>query len=660
MNRRMTLLSIACAAACGDDIPDAVATHTGSGTATTSTSTTTAATTDPGADTTAGVADVPAMPRCDGFATTRNLYWGDLHVHTAMSFDAWLHDVRADPALAYAFAKGEAVTLPPLDANGRGTQTIQLARPLDFAAVTDHAEYLAEVAACTTPGNAAYDTQLCTAYRVADGDALVDWGIQLGSPTPTRFAEVCGPGGIDCPALAAEGWHRTIDAAQAAQDTTSACTFTSFVGYEWSGAPGLSNLHRNVIFRSDVVPALPVSYFDATSPTALWDALTTGCLDVDGCDVLAIPHNSNWSNGRMFFVEPAPGTDEAAAATRRADLEPLVEIFQHKGASECQREPSGIGGAPDELCDFEQLRREPYDDCGDGVGGGAMAGFGCVSRRDFLRGALLEGLTEEARIGVNPFRLGFIASTDTHNGTPGAVDEEGYLGHVGSEEGDLRGRLTDQVPAGPRNNPGGLVAVWAEHNTRDALFEAMRRRETYGTSGPRIAVRMFGGPNLPDGLCDDPTLIETGYAQGVPMGGVMAAGAGGAPRFVVTALRDATAEGMPLQRIQIIKGWREADGSVHTSVVDVAGGDNGAGVQLPSCTPTGKGAESLCGTWTDPDFDAAEPAWYYARVLENPVCRWSYADCDAVSDPKPTACTDGSLPDTIQERAWTSPIWWSP
>jgi hypothetical protein len=646
---------------CGDDLPDA--SPTSSTTALPSTGTSAAATStsaESGADSTGTPADLPAAPQCDNYDPLRNLYWGDLHVHTAMSFDAWLHDVRTDPDDAYAFARGEALSLPPLDGDGNGTQTIQLAQALDFAAVTDHAEYLAEVAACTTPGNAAYDSALCQAYRVADIDALVDWGIQLGAARPMRFAEVCGPGGVDCPALAAEGWARTIDAAEAAQDTSSACTFTSFVGYEWSAGPGLSNLHRNVIFRSSTVPALPRSYFEATTPTALWDALTTECLDVEGCDVLAIPHNSNWSNGRMFYAEPAPGTDEAAAATRRAQLEPLMEVFQHKGASECQVAPSGILGAPDELCDFEQLRAAPYPDCGDGVGGGAMAGVGCVSRRDFLRGALLEGLREERRIGVNPFQVGVIASTDTHNGTPGAVAEDSYLGHVGSEESDARSRLTGLVPAGPRNNPGGLVAVWATENSRDALFEAMRRRETYGTSGPRIAVRMFAGFDLPEGLCEDPDLVEKGYAQGVPMGGVLVAGQGAAPRFVATALRDPAADGMPLQRVQIVKGWVDADDTSHTAVFDIAGGDNGASVELPSCTPVGRGADTLCGTWTDPDFDPAVPAWYYVRVLENPTCRFSTRDCDAVGDPKPAACIGENLPDTIQERAWSSPVWWTP
>ncbi len=608
---------------------------------------------------TSGATDVSTeVPVCDDFNPQRNLYWGDLHVHTAYSFDAWLHDVRVDPDQAYRFAQGEAVQLPPLDRNGKPTQLVQLDRPLDFAAVTDHAEFLAEVEACTVAGSAAFDTPLCIDYRANQNGALVSFGLQLGTANPTRFEEICGQGLADCPMLAAEVWQRTIDAAQAHYDGGPSCRFTSFVGYEWSGMQSLSNLHRNVIFRSDDVPQLPLSYYEAPSATALWDALNTQCLEgLANCDVLAIPHNANWSNGKLFAVEyPGAGT-QAEQAQRRAAMEPLVEIFQHKGDSECSPGLSGIVGAPDELCSFEKLRAEPFDDCGDGVGSNGMLGSGCVSRRDFARGALLDGLREHTRLGVNPFAVGFIASTDTHNGTPGLVDEDAYAGHVGREEGDALARLTGTVPAGPLNGPGGLVAVWAPQNTRESVFDALRRREVYGTSGPRMTVRVFGGFELPDDLCGGGDLVAMGDAQGVPMGGVLpAAVAGTAPRLVVSALRDP--QGLPLQRAQVIKGWIDASGTGHVDVFDVAGGDNGATVDPVTCQPQGAGADTLCGVWTDPDFDPTLPAYYYVRVVENPRCRWSAADCQGLGDQAPKVCD--TLPVAIQERAWTSPIWYTP
>lgn len=598
-----------------------------------------------------------AAPTCDDHDPLRNLYWGDLHVHTAYSFDAWLHDVRVDPDTAYRFAQGDPVGLPPLDERGNPTQVVQIDRPLDFAAVTDHAEFLAEVEACTMRGSPAYDTPLCVDYRANQNGALVTFGLQLGLPMPSRFPAICGPGVVDCPALAQQVWQRTIDAAQAHHDHSAACRFTTFVGYEWSGMQSLSNLHRNVIFRDERVPTAPLSYYEAPSAQALWDALREQCLDAGtGCDALAIPHNPNWSNGKLFRVEYLGRGSEAEQAAARAALEPLVEVFQHKGDSECIEGLSGVLGAPDELCAFEKLRPPPYDDCGDGVGSNGMVGGGCLSRRDFLRGALLEGLREQVRIGVNPFALGFIASTDTHNGTPGAVDEDAYVGHVGREEGDALARLTGEVPAGPRNGPGGLVAVWATENSRDAIFEALRRREAYGTSGPRIAVRVFGGAALPEDLCEQGDPIALADAAGVPMGGVLPPEPGGPPRLLVSALRDP--EGLPLERVQVIKGWVDRAGLGHADVHDVVVSDAGATVDPATCTPEGDGLDAVCAVWTDPDFDPGVPAYYYVRVVENPRCRWSARDCAALGAKAPPVCAE--LPATIQERAWTSPLWYEP
>lgn len=597
---------------------------------------------------------VDAREACADRNPLRNLYFGDLHVHTAYSFDAWINDVRTDPAGAYRLARGEAVA-------GR-----KLARPLDFAAVTDHSEYLAEVEGCTTPGSAVYDTDRCVNFRAATPSALVSFGLGLDGDDAARFDDLCGPGALDCPARAAAVWGRVQEAAEAAYDRSAACTFTSFVAYEWSGQRNLSNLHRNVIFRSSRVPSAPISHFEAPTAFELWQRLQSECKDgLAGCDVLAIPHNSNWSNGNLFVPEAPAGADPAELARVRAELEPLLEIFQHKGDSECIGGLPGLG-PPDELCDFEKLRLPPFDDCGDATGSQGMLNKGCVSRLDYLRGILLAGLSEEQRLGINPYRLGVIASTDTHNATPGLVEESDFRGHFGAREADATARLTGNVPAGPRNSPGGLVAVWAEENSREAIFDALRRREVYGTSGPRIAVRVFAGWDLPEDLCAGGDLVAEADARGVPMGGVLTRRPGetGAPVIVATAQRDPGAPGSPgskLERLQVIKGWLDDTSTGAITVVDLAGGPDGSVVDEATCAADQRGADLLCGTWRDPEFDPGRPAFYYVRVIEDPVCRWSWRDCLSLPEAdRPPACADPTLPRTLQERAWTSPIWYSP
>jgi len=598
----------------------------------------------------------------------RNAYFGDLHIHTALSFDAWIWDERRTPGDAYRFARGEPVPLSPLRDQKPGTTQIKLERPLDFAAVTDHAEFLAEVEACVRPGSKAYDTLSCVLYREGTFLSTVVIANQLYLNDPKRSADICGPDRVDCPALAKSVWKGVRDAAEDAYDRTSNCSFTSFVAYEYTGVPKIANMHRNVIFRNDVVPELPVSYFEQPTKQGLWAELKRNCIDgMPGCDVLAIPHNSNESNGNAFFPE-YPGAEtlqgERDQASLRVQVEPLVEIFQHKGDSECMNGLYGVFGQPDELCNFEKLRPSHFPDCMDGTGSLAEVGLGCISRLDFVRFVLLEGLKEEARIGVNPYRLGIIASTDTHNATGGAVREDRFPGHHGNKDDSPAKRLDPEFVI---HNPGGLAAVWAEENSRNAIFDALKRRETFGTSGPRMIVRLFGGWDFPDALCKEPDFVEQGYRKGVPMGGNLPPGPNGTarPRFAVSAMREpdfGSTEGVDLQRIQIIKGWLDADQGAAYEVFEVAGDpENGATVDLDTCVPLGEGFDTLCAVWTDTSFDPSRPAFYYARVVENPTCRWSTYDCiNLPPEERPEACSDPNLDKMVQERAWTSPIWYQP
>ncbi len=609
---------------------------------------------------------------CTGRNPKRNLYFGDLHAHTRLSFDAYGYEVRTTPAQAYAFAKGEELVLPPLDPEGKGTRRVRLSRPLDFVALTDHQEYLAEIHLCTTPGTAAYDSALCQMYRRGGDTVVFVFGIQFTDPSPVRFKDVCQADGVDCRETGRELWRSVVQAAEDAYDRSSSCSFTAFVGYEYSGTPRVANNHRNIIFRNGQVPELPPSYFEQTTEEGLWTELEETCLGPENsCDFISIPHNMNWSNGNMFTLDyrGLPLEEQVEAARFRAKMEPLVEAHQHKGDLECQ---NGFEGIPeDPLCDFEKIRAADFLDCGDAPGILGIAGAGCVSRYDFTRNILKLGLSEGLRLGVNPYRLGIIGSTDTHNGTPGMTEEYDFHGHVGVADDTTDKRLikmqvTHNTPA---YNPGGLAAVWAVENSRDALFQAFRNREVYSTSGTRIQVRFFGGWDYPRTLCDEDDFVSVGYEEGVPMGGQLAARPdhGSAPLFAVMATKDPGVEGRPgtpLQRIQIIKGWIGADGQEREKVVEVAGDpDSGAAVDPETCEPFGEGFERLCAVWEDPEFDPGWPAFYYARIVENPTCSWRHYDCSTYSpdDPGlPAACTEPVFQKVIQERALTSPIWYDP
>ncbi len=611
----------------------------------------------------------------------RNPYFGDLHVHTAISFDANIQGTRTRPGDAYRFARGEPIGLPPYDGSGSPTRTVTLDRPLDFAAVTDHAEFFAEVDICTDPSSPGYDSRTCTSFRAGDATAGNFGELTTILIAPERQARVCVTHPELCASREVAIWQEVQDAAEEHYDRSAECSFTTFVGYEWTGTAAGTNLHRNIIFRNRSVQRIPVSYVDAPRPEALWTRLEATCLDTGTpCDLVSIPHNGNLGGGQMFVPvaeNGAPYTREESE--RRSRLEPLVEIYQHKGASECVRGVNHPLASEDELCDFEMLHpglctgaaTDPPD-CVDACEGGAIGFLGtCIGPGDLARGSLRTGLSEWARSGGNPFMLGFIGSTDTHVSTPGLVREQGFPGHVGQSDDDPSEQL--RVPDGPlvrglTASAGGLAVLWAEENSRDALFDAMRRRETYATSGPRIVVRFFAGWSYPSDLCASVDAIEQSYATGVPMGGELPTRPNGAtaPTFFVSALRDAL--GVPLAHVQIIKGWLEA-GETHELVYEVAGDPaNGASVDETTCTPIGAGADSLCTVWVDPDFDAAQPAFYYARVVENPTCRWSRhacnaaaVDCSAIDSTHALwACCDPAVSHVVAERAWTSPVWYLP
>jgi hypothetical protein len=606
----------------------------------------------------------------------RQPFFGDLHVHTAYSMDVPELGVRNTPDDAYRFARGEAVTLPGTTADG-SPRRVQLERPLDFAAVTDHAEWIGEVSLCERSDSPVYSSEHCRIFRGEQPPPAGSLGgPMLGIVSATgRPPTLCGADMGLCRSEASSVWQRIGEAAERAYDRSARCSFTTFHAWEYSYSPYMSKVHRNVILRNEIVPELPISWLDEPTPQGLWRRLAQLCNDTGtGCQALAIPHNPNLSNGRSFAItwRDLPLEEQRAQAEQRAAIEPLVEMMQVKGESECQRGLWNVVGAADEFCDFEKIRglAPSPPDCEAGIGAGAQAGLGCVSRLDYARYALAEGLAEQRRIGVNPYRLGFIGSTDSHNGTPGDTEEYSNSGHDGIQDGTPARRLADErVFAGAKPvgfNPGGLAGVWAEENARDSIFDALLRRETFATSGTRIAPRFFGGWDLPADLCTRGDLVGTGYARGVPMGGTLPARSAraGAPVFAVAALRDSGTAAHPgalLQRAQIIKVWVDDAGLFHEEVHDVAGGANRASVDTETCTPRGSGHDRLCGVWRDPDFDASRPAVYYVRVLENPSCRWHAWDCLGIpAAERPASCSDPAAPWTIQERAWTSPIWYSP
>lgn len=628
---------------------------------------------------------------CEDYSPNRVALFGDLHVHTSLSFDAAANSIGATPEDAYRYGMGEAIDFWPV-VNGEPTGRFKIDRPLDFLAVTDHGEFLGERQLCRESDSPRYDSEFCQATRVNERQGMILFGQVITTETPARIPGVCGEDGALCREYAKGPWARINAAAEAAYDRSAKCSFTSLHGYEYTGTPGTSNYHRNVIFRNSNVPDLPVSYIDAPFDSQLWERLDEQCTEERGCEYLTIPHNTNLANGRMApYMRLDPTIENRRAyAAKRLQREPIMEIFQHKGASECINGLSSVLGAPDELCNIEAVRvmgeaktymttgaiegggasdvrlgtaTEITAECGDEVGANGMLGGGCVHATDFQRSGLLVGLEEEQEIGFNSVKLGVIASTDTHTATPGAVAEEDWRGHVSLESTPEERLQPGLLTSGIDGNPGGLAGVWAVENSRDAIFDAMQRREVFGTSGPRIAPRFFGGWTYPADLCDAKDLVSQGYADGVPMGGDLSSAPDpeAKPVFVAAAMRDPSPTGAPLQQLQLIKGWISGDGKRHNEVVSLAGGPNDAGVNGETGERFGTGHDSLCRVYRDENFDSSQPTYYYIRVVENPSARWSEYDCRRIPEvERPAVCGDGSYPATVQEMAWSSPIWYQP
>lgn len=573
-------------------------------------------------------------------AAERQVFFGDLHVHTSYSVDAFVFGVRSLPEDAYRFAKGHVIE------HGAG-YPIQLSRPLDFLAVTDHAEYLgtARAAQPDVPtvrrplgevlreGSRLDFTRFWIESVAALSDhSFVSGDTEFGSPDTAQAVE-------------SAAWKDIIAAAERHNDPG---VFTAFIGYEWS-SPGI---HRNVVYGSGSAPDRPFSSIDSDRPQDLWVALEAQ--RAAGQPVIAIPHNGNESAGKMYPDEQIEGLAwTREEALRRRAIEPVSEIFQVKGSSETHPALS----PDDAFADFEIVERlVPGAETGGPAGG-------------FTRDALRTGLQLAMRDGWNPYVFGVIGSSDSHNASS-PVEEDNHHGKLpvldgsaGIRSGESLLLPNSRLPGGTWGG-GGLAAVWAEENTRASLFAGLQRREAYGTSGPRIRVRFFGGWTFDESALQAPEPATIGYRNGVPMGGFLPErGAARAPRFLVLAAKDpSTAH---LDRVQIVKGWVDEGGESHERVYDVVASDGrerdpatgsfppvGSTVDVANATYTNAiGAAQLQAVWEDPDFDPSLDAFYYARILEIPTPRMSTYDAKALGIEAPE-------PATIQERATTSAIWY--
>ncbi|MBO9446892.1 DUF3604 domain-containing protein [Ruegeria sp. R14_0] len=580
------------------------------------------------------------------------VFFGDTHLHTTYSADAGLFGNTLGPDEAYRFAKGETVT------SSTGLRA-RLARPLDFLVVADHAENIG-----TAPLLAARDPRLLeTEY----GSSLLEALDADDLPRAWEIFSVTKASGedplADIPGIYDSVWQEMTAAAERHNQPGG---FTAFIGFEWSSTFDRSNLHRNVIYRGGKENAdtrLPFSQYDSANPEDLWDWMEAYEADT-GDKLLAIPHNGNLSNGLMFDSVKL-GSDEpldAAYAERRARWEPLYEVTQMKGDGEAHPMLS----PDDAFADFETWDKGQL---------GPNPKTPEMIPNEYAREALKRGLAYRTELGINPFKFGMIGSTDSHTSLA-TSREDNHFGKVVALEPTADPIRFEEVVGGVggdesvaqyawQTSASGLAAVWARENTREALFDAMMRKEVYATTGTRLRVRVFAGYEFEESDLPRSDFAAHGYANGVPMGGDLGKSEGRAPRFLVRALRDP--DGANLDRVQIIKGWLNADGSTSEQVYDISCGGRevidgvcdgmvGNTVNAQEATYTNDiGQAILGGFWVDPDFDPAQSAFYYVRVLEIPTPRWTTYDRKFFGVELPEGA-----PKAIQDRAYTSPIWYAP
>ena len=583
---------------------------------------------------------------CTAFAgpnPEREAFYGETHLHTSWSFDAFIFgDTKSTPAQAYEYAKGK----PLMHALG---YEMKIKQPLDWMGVTDHSEYVGVIQVANTPGSPLSKTELGKKLVVKDkadvqriylllGNSMID-----NKPFPQLVA----------PELAASVWDKNNAMADAANEPGK---FTAFNSYEWTSTPNNANLHRNVFFRdSSHLPKMPFSSFDSQAPEDLW-----AWMDKQreaGIELLAISHNANVSDGLMYPTEvdfKGRPIDKAWAESRMRN-ERLIEMKQIKGASETHP----LLSPNDEFANFEIMSY---------LLGDPQGNFPKIPG-SYARDALKNGLAMQDTRGYNPYKFGFVGGSDSHNGAA-PYRQDNYFGGHAMEDGGLKERMAGHVFAGGDirlMNPAGLSAIWAEENTRASLFDGMQRKETFATSGVRIKLRFFGGWSFDDALWNDKNVIATAYANGVPMGGEITTEPGKkAPTFAVWASKDPTSGN--LDRIQIIKGWTKS-GQTFEKIYDVVwAGDRkpdfitgrvpaiGSTVDLKNASYTNDiGAVELKKSWSDPDFDPSVEAFYYARVLEIPTPRWTTIQAKELGILPPE-----NVPAVVEERAWSSPIWYSP
>ena len=613
----------------------------------------------------------------------RNPYFGQTHQHTGWSFDANIYNVQLGPENAFKHARGDKVSHP-------WGYFAQLKVPLDFMVVSDHGEYLGVIKMMNDPDNAISLHPLAGSVRESGSDVddstKAFYGLVASS---AHGGEVVPDQILNYEALRESNWDRMVEIVD---DYNDPGTFTTLAGFEWSSQPYSSNLHRNVIFRdTDVLPKAPYTYFDSGDPQDLW-----AWMDAErekGATLLAIPHNGNLSQGLMYpdvvlgdlsGDQLQPESDRAAIdydyAETRMRNEKLTEIIQTKGQSETHP----LMSPNDEFADFE-IWTKP------------VAGPGTVdplSPNNYVREAFKRGMAFEQAMNINPFKYGVVGGGDIHTSIV-SHEEYAHTGEHNLKSATPKQRLLQGEPNEPskiEQGSAGLSCVWAEENTRESIYDAMARKETWATSGSRIQARIFGGYDFTQAMLDGDDWAEQGYAGGVPMGGDLATRSDDAkPTFMIWAKKGPNSGN--LDRIQVVKGWVDPDGNIYEGIYNVVWSDmadrtnssstDENGNQYDTITPNigtdhvdianatytnTVGAPELKVLWTDPQFDPSVRAFYYLRVLEIPTPRWSTYDASVLGEATPVCVPDAMnpggpdvcFPETIQERAWTSPIWYTP